>query len=104
MTCALRFLPEVEEDLIAGYRWYEEKAPGIGEDFLRSFFNRAAGIQRNPMLYPQVYRDFRRCLLRRFPYGIYFKMEGSDVIVIGVFHCARDPGSLGQRFRERVGH
>jgi len=35
MKYDLRFLPEVEEDAIAGYSWYEEKAYGLGEEFLR---------------------------------------------------------------------
>jgi len=35
MTYTLRFLPEVEDDVIAGYAWYEEKAPALGEEFLR---------------------------------------------------------------------
>ena len=29
MTYVLRFLPEVEEDAIAAYAWYEEKAQGL---------------------------------------------------------------------------
>ena len=33
----LRFLPEVEDDVIAGYSWYEEKAKGLGEEFIRGF-------------------------------------------------------------------
>lgn len=34
MTYTLRFLPDVEEDVMAGYTWYEEKVLGLGEDFL----------------------------------------------------------------------
>ncbi len=34
MTYILHFLPEVEEDVIAGYLWYEGKSSGLGEDFL----------------------------------------------------------------------
>ncbi len=34
MTYILHFLPEVEEDVIAGYVWYEGKEPGLGEEFL----------------------------------------------------------------------
>jgi hypothetical protein len=30
MTYNLVFLPEVEEDAIAGYVWYEGKSPGLG--------------------------------------------------------------------------
>jgi hypothetical protein len=35
MTYVLRFLPVVEEDILAGYTCYEEKAAGLGEEFLR---------------------------------------------------------------------
>ena len=38
MTDVLRFLPAVENDALAGYTWYEEKAPGLGEEFLRMFY------------------------------------------------------------------
>jgi hypothetical protein len=38
MTYTLRFLPAVEEDALAGYRWYEQRAFGLGEEFLRMFY------------------------------------------------------------------
>jgi hypothetical protein len=38
MTYSLRFLPEVEEDVMAGYAWYEENAQGLGEEFLRLIY------------------------------------------------------------------
>lgn len=72
MKFTLRFLPEVEEDAIAGFTWYEEKAIGLGEEFLRMFYAYSAEISRNPQLFPKVYREFRRRLLRRFPYAIYY--------------------------------
>ena len=74
MTYDLRFLPEVEDDVIAGYSWYEEKVRGLGEEFLRMFYACANELSRNAMLYQKVYGDFRRRLLRRFPYAIYFLM------------------------------
>jgi hypothetical protein len=73
---SLLFLPEVEDDVLNGYMWYEQKTRGLGEEFLRMFYARAQEISRNPSLYQTVYKDFRRCLLRRFPYAIYFKIDG----------------------------
>jgi hypothetical protein len=75
VTYTLRFLPAVEEDVVAGYAWYEEKALGVSEEFLRVFYTCASEIPRNPLLYPEGYRGFRRRLLRRFPYAIYFKID-----------------------------
>ncbi|HHT9107168.1 MAG TPA: hypothetical protein ACFYEF_05425 [Candidatus Wunengus sp. YC63] len=38
MTRNLRFLPEVEDDVIRGYAWYEAKSSGLGEEYLRMFY------------------------------------------------------------------
>ena len=101
MTFALRFLPVVEKDVLAGYEWYERKSPGLGEDFLRTFYACASEIAHNPLLYPKVYKEFRRRLIKRFPYAIYFKIEENQVIVLGIFHCARDPRSVRRILRRR---
>jgi toxin ParE1/3/4 len=91
MTYTLQFLPEVEEDVFNGYVWYETKSRGLGEDFLRMFYASANEIPWHPLLYPKVYQDFRRRLIRRFPYAIYFTIENDQIIVFGFFHCARNP-------------
>jgi hypothetical protein len=101
MTYILRFLPEVEEDLINGYVWYESKSRGLGEDFLRMFYAYANEIQWNPLRYPKVYQDFRRRLLRRFPYAIYFEIENDQIIVFGLFHCARNPQVINAELKNR---
>lgn len=101
MTYTLRFLPEVEEDVIGGYVWYEAKLSGLGEEFLRVFYACAGEISRNPLLYPKVYGDFRRRLLRRFPYAIYFMVNDNQIIVFGLFHCARDPRTIITKLRDR---
>lgn len=101
MTYTLRFLPEVEQDAIGGYVWYESKSPGLGEEFLRIFYACAGDIPKNPLLYPKVHGEFRRRLLRRFPYAIYFVVKDDHVIVFGLFHCARDPRTIRMKLRDR---
>jgi hypothetical protein len=91
MIYSLSFLPEVEKDVISGFVWYEDNSLGLGEEFLRLFYAYANEIPRNPLLFPVVYKDFRRRLLRRFPYAIYFRIEEQVVVVFGLFHCARNP-------------
>lgn len=101
MTYTLRFLPEVEQDAIGGYMWYESKSPGLGEEFLRIFYACAGDIPKNPLLYQKVHGEFRRRLLRRFPYAIYFVVKDDQVIVFGLFHCARDPRTIRMGLRDR---
>jgi toxin ParE1/3/4 len=101
MTYTLRFLPKVEDDAISGYTWYETKSLGLGEEFLRMFYACAGDIPRTPLLYQTVHGQFRRCLLRRFPYAIYFIIDNDKVIVTGLFHCARNPRAVESTLRGR---
>jgi plasmid stabilization system protein ParE len=101
MTYVLRFLPEVETDVQNGRLWYEEKSPGLGEDFLRVFYACSEELARNPRIHAKVHREFRRRLLRRFPYAIYCRIEDDRVVVFGLFHCARDPRKLRRELGER---
>ncbi len=101
MSYSLSFRPEVEDDAANGYVWYEDKAKGLGEEFLRVLYASAGDILHNPLLYRQIYKDFRRYLLRRFPYAIYFRIEEQRVIVFGLFHCARSPVVVKKELRDR---
>ena len=101
MKYDLRFQPEVEADVKSGRAWYEGKTHGLGDEFLRVFYSSCKELIHNPLMYPKVHRDFRRCLLRRFPYAIYFTIEKGIVVVFGLFHCARDPRRLREALRNR---
>lgn len=45
--------------------------------------------------------NFHRRLLRRFPYAIYYKTEDNQIIVFGLFHCARDPRTIRTQLQNR---
>ena len=101
MTYTLRFLFLVEDDAVAAYIWYEQKAPGMGEEFLRTFYGDAGKLSQNLLLYPTLHLKFRRRLLRRFPYAIYFSTEEREIVVFGLFHCARDPRGIQSILQHR---
>ncbi|MDP7446872.1 MAG: hypothetical protein QGF28_06720 [Candidatus Thalassarchaeaceae archaeon] len=101
MTYSLRLLEEVEDDAYSALVWYEERRTGLGEEFLEAFFASARQIPENPHLHEVVRDDVRRMLLRRFPYAIYYMVEHQTVVVIGLFHCARDPRIVEAEVRAR---
>jgi len=103
MKFLLRIRAEVEEDAMTGYAWYTEKSDGLGEVFLRAFYESTEKIQYNPYAYPKLYGPFRRCLLNRFPYAVYFVADETSnrIIVFGLFHCARDPRLIGHALSTR---
>lgn len=46
----LIYAPEASEDVGEAYLWYENREPGLGEDFLRVLAARVSLIRRHPTL------------------------------------------------------
>ncbi|MCE9595197.1 MAG: hypothetical protein K8S98_13505 [Planctomycetes bacterium] len=44
-----------------------------------------------------VHGSFRRALLARFPYAVYFVVTARGVWIVAVQHLARDPRSVWRR-------
>ena len=89
--------PAAAADVEEAYRWYEERRAGLGEEFLASFETTLNSCLANPNLYPVLHRDTRRALLKRFPYGLYYRVQGERLIVVACFHAKRDPATLRRR-------
>lgn len=71
--------PAAANDLTRAYRWYEDRRPGLGEDLLQEVQSVIDRMLLLPLGYPVAHRDTRRALIRRFPYGIFFRMDGDAV-------------------------
>lgn len=44
-----------------------------------------------------VHENYRRGLVRRFPYAIFYEYLEGMVTIYSVFHTSRDPGKRRQR-------
>ena len=90
MSLPIRFLPEAQTEFDAAVDWYEQRA-GMGAAFVsrvREVLNR---ISANPQLHAAVYQDVRKAVVQQFPYVVLYREEAGEVVVIAVFHTARDP-------------
>jgi plasmid stabilization system protein ParE len=90
--------PQVEAEAARAAQWYERESLGLGVAFLEVVEATLAAIAENPKRYPLVHRDVRRALLKRFPYGVFFRVRPRAIRVLAIVHLARDP-SLWQRRR-----
>ena len=89
--------PAADLDVEAAFEWYENERPGLGLEFLdelRASYNRIAD---GPLKYQELRGGIRRALLRRFPYAVYFAIEGDIVVVVAVLHASRDPAEWQRR-------
>jgi len=93
------FTPAAAEDVATAYEWYEEREPGLGEDFLRCVEACLLMSLRHPLMFPVAVDDFRRALIRRFPFEIFYEPVGEGLVVYSVFHCSQNPQNWRKRLR-----
>ena len=48
-------------------------------------------------MYSTVYENYRRAIVRRFPYVIFYEVVDRTVMVYAVFHCSQDPDKWRSR-------
>jgi len=48
-------------------------------------------------MYPVVHEGYRRSLIRRFPYAVFYEESEAAVTICAEFHTSRDPDKWRQR-------
>lgn len=89
--------PSVDADVEAAFGWYEGELTGLGLEFLEELRATYLRILQGPFKYAEIRSGIRRALSKRFPYAIYFSVEGTVIIVLAVLHTARDPAEWQHR-------
>ena len=70
---------------------------GLREEFLSSVDAGLESIRRRPETHPVVHEDYRRSLIRRFPYAVFYEQSETTVTIYAVFHTSRDQDKWRQR-------
>jgi toxin ParE1/3/4 len=89
----LEITPLARRDISDAARYYRAERIELGDEFLEELDQTVAKISDNPLRFEQVRPGIRRCLMHRFPYGIYFRLPDANTVrIIVVRHHGRRPG------------
>jgi len=86
-----------EEEAQKAAHWYNRKSKGLGVAFLEAVEQTLLAIADNPARFPLVYQDIRRALLKRFPYGMFFRLRVDRIRILSIMHLSRDPNRWRRR-------
>ena len=98
MAAELVLAPEAEQDIHEAYDWYERRRLGLGEEFLSCVDAAIQRIRRTPEIHGQIHENYRRAMVRRFPYVVFYEYDENTVTIYCVFHTSRNPA----KWRERL--
>ena len=87
----VRFHAEAEIEMAEATAYYETHQANLGRRFLTSVQDAINRIQINPLLFPMVEFDVRRCKTKIFPFDILFQIHSGELVVVAVMHLHREP-------------
>lgn len=86
----LRLLDLAENDLLNGYRFYEQPPSAVGSYFLETLYSDIESLRLFAGIHRRVF-GYHRLLSKRFPYAVYYRVDETTVSIWRVLDCRRDP-------------
>ncbi len=82
----------------ASVAYYEAQGEGLGTDFQSEIERCVRSIQEHPRSFPPHNdQGIRRCLVRRFPYTVFYLELDEHIWIVAVAHQRRRPGYWSRR-------
>ncbi len=97
----VEFLEFVEGDLYNAYEYYDSWLAGGSSWFRQQFRETVAWIEWNPEMFPIKHRLFRRAIVRRSYFGVFFAIEREVTTVVAVRDMRGDPREIQMLLRSR---
>jgi plasmid stabilization system protein ParE len=80
-------------DIQFGQRFYEQQQEGLGVYFLDSLFSDIDALLLYAGIHQQLF-GYYRALSKRFPYAIYYRVNGQTIQVWRVLDCRQKPSRI----------
>jgi len=94
----VKILPTALEDLDRGRRFYARQRRSLGDYFLDALFSDIDSLELYAGIHMKVF-DFHRLLAKRFPYAVYYRVDGETCIVFRVLDCRQEPEKTTKALR-----
>lgn len=96
----IHVLDEAEDDLQDGREFYEGQEPGVGDYFAAALAADIDSLILFAGIHPIEF-GFHRALSKRFPFGVYYLIEGSIIRIYAVLDLRRDPAWIRRKLTTR---
>src|SRR5690348_11550340 len=93
MARTVVYKPAAQAEITDTAQHLEVQRPRFGRLFIDEVRRIEDFLRDNPELYASVSGPIRRAVLRRFPYGLFYVVEGDQIVVLACFHLHRGPRS-----------
>ncbi|MCA9431916.1 MAG: type II toxin-antitoxin system RelE/ParE family toxin [Candidatus Omnitrophica bacterium] len=89
-----------KRELDEAVEYYEDCRLGLGYEFHEEIYRTISRILEYPEAWTQISPRTRRCLTKRFPYGVIYQIKEDRIRVIAVAHSSRRPRYWSERVED----
>ncbi len=93
--------PESAADVRDAVRWYDQRAPRLGQLVLSELRRAVDRLRSFPDAYPQLRPGVRRATVGRLPHLLIYSATDDAVTLLAHAHVGRDPQGIERRLAER---
>ena len=93
----LILLLQAELDIQGAFNRYEDFQEGRGEVFMRQLDAALTLLRRHPEIAAPYGNRYRRMLLRDFPYGVFYQVQPSRIVVAAIIDLRQDPEKIRRK-------
>jgi toxin ParE1/3/4 len=99
----VEFLEAAEQEFLEAVAFYNLQRQGLGYEFAKEVWDTIERIKQNPEAWTIVFssKQARRCLTKRFPYGIIYRIGDETLLIVAVWHLRRKPQAWRKRLSKR---
>jgi plasmid stabilization system protein ParE len=91
------FHPKAEEEFREAVWWYGNQQNGLDLEFVRCIDEAIQNIKREPVLYPIEFENFRKKVVKRFPFKILYEIVDDNIYILALFHSRRNQEQIRSR-------
>ena len=72
-------------------QYYAQNRTALAQAFIDAVENTMYRIRESPTTWQIIDEDVRRCMTRKFPYGVLYTVEEDEILILAIMHCSREP-------------
>ncbi|MGH9932905.1 MAG: type II toxin-antitoxin system RelE/ParE family toxin [Pyrinomonadaceae bacterium] len=96
------FLDVAQSDFGEAMGYYDEQSFGLGFELAEAVERALERIEHYPEAWSPLSSRVRRCLVRRFPYGVIYETRSDRLIIVAIQKLHREPESWRSRVKRPV--
>ncbi|MBI2814279.1 MAG: hypothetical protein HYX71_08340 [Opitutae bacterium] len=101
MTRRVVYLPEVTRDFANAFAYYEALSPSGALHFDVAFDRAETEVETGLVTHQRAFEHYHRVFVGHYPYNLYYRLDGTTAVIVGVLYARLPPEQLAATLRGR---